>query len=173
VTVEMKNMARPDNEMELPDQSGRMETVHLDGFTVTRMTLQPGWSWEKSVRPLAGTEWCEVAHNQIIESGSIRITMRDGTEIVAGPQDALVAPPGHHAEVIGPAPLVAWDITFGSGGIADVLSARRLYPGHRKRPSPVLGGGHLRMRCLTCRSAGWHLPSLRIAGRGSSGIRVR
>jgi hypothetical protein len=41
---------------------GRMEVVTLDGATVGRSTFEPGWRWSECVKPIAGTDCCEVAH---------------------------------------------------------------------------------------------------------------
>ena len=37
-------------------EKGKVELVNVDGRTVGRATLEPGWRWSQSVKPLAKTE---------------------------------------------------------------------------------------------------------------------
>jgi hypothetical protein len=120
--IEVKSIDRPDDVQEIPDGSAKLETVRLGGLTVSRVTAQPGWSWSRSLKPLVGTESCEVAHNQIIISGKIHVRMDDGTEAEAGPGDVLTASPGHDAWVIGDDPVVVYDFTLTGTGVADAVS---------------------------------------------------
>jgi mannose-6-phosphate isomerase-like protein (cupin superfamily) len=120
--IAVRTITRPDEVLETPDGLARLETVRPGGLSVSRVTLQPGWTWAKSVQPLAGGESCQVAHNQLIISGRIRVRMDDGEEAEAGPGDVITASPGHHAEVIGSEPLVAWDFALAGEGIGDDLS---------------------------------------------------
>jgi mannose-6-phosphate isomerase-like protein (cupin superfamily) len=120
--IAVRNITTPEEVLETPDGQARLETVRPGGLAVSRVTLQPGWTWETSVQPLVGGESCQVAHNQVIVSGRIRVRMDDGDEAEAGPGDVLTASPGHHAEVIGSEPVVAWDFALEGAGIADDLS---------------------------------------------------
>lgn len=89
---------------------GQAEIVHAAGGVVGRFTLEPGWRWSKDVKPLVGTEWCEVRHFQYQVSGTIRVHMADGTEFDSKAGDLLVLPSVHDAWVLGdePAALVDW-----------------------------------------------------------------
>ena len=77
--VEHKNFDHPDETRTIP--MGRLELVKLDGATVGRAILQPGWRWSTSVQPLAKTKSCEAAHFQYHVSGTLMVRMDDGTEV--------------------------------------------------------------------------------------------
>ncbi len=74
-----------------------------------RGTAPPGWRWSEHVKPLAGTEWCEIAHHGIILSGREVVRMADGTEVELKPGDAFFVPAGHDAWVAGDEPCVSLD----------------------------------------------------------------
>lgn len=92
-------------------EKGKIELVNLGDVTIGRAVLEPGWSWEKCVKPLVKTESCQAPHTQYIISGKIKIAMDDGTEEEFGPGDAAVIPPGHNAWVVGNESLVGIDFT--------------------------------------------------------------
>jgi len=49
--------------------------------------LQPGWRWSKDVAPVVGERSCQERHIGCAISGSIRVTMDDGTELVIAAGD--------------------------------------------------------------------------------------
>ena len=55
--------------------------------------FQPGWSWEKCVKPIVKTDSCQ-PHTQYIVSGRIKVVMDDGEEEEFGPGDARCNPTG-------------------------------------------------------------------------------
>jgi hypothetical protein len=91
-------------------EKGKIEIANLGDTTIGRAILEPGWSWEKCVKPIAKTNSCQAPHRQYI-SGRMKVVMNDGTEGETGPGDADVIPPGHNAWVIGDEPVVAIDFT--------------------------------------------------------------
>ena len=93
---------------------GRIEVLNMGGVQVMRATFQPGWKWSECVKPVVGTESCEVAHLVYTVSGRMGIRMNDGTEIEAGPGDVTSIPAGHDAWIIGQEPYVGID--FQGGG---------------------------------------------------------
>ena len=99
-------------------EKGKLELLHMEGGTVGRLTLQPGWQWSKHVKPIAKTEWCEAPHFQYHVSGRLHIKMNDGTEFEAGPGEVTSLPSGHDAWVVGKDPviLVEW---FGATHFAE------------------------------------------------------
>jgi ketosteroid isomerase-like protein len=107
-TAEYRDFARPDEVREFG--KGRMEVLHLPAGDVGRMVLEPGWRWSEHVKPLAGTELCEVAHFGYQIAGQLRIQLADGTTIDVGPGMAGSIPPGHDAWVVGdqPVTLIDW-----------------------------------------------------------------
>jgi mannose-6-phosphate isomerase-like protein (cupin superfamily) len=109
-SMEKKSMNSPD-EVRTFD-NGKLEiTTFKDGTTIGRATLNPGWSWEKCIKPLAKTNSCEAPHTQYFLSGRVKIVMDDGTEKEFGPGDTGIIPPGHNAWVVGDEPVVAIDFT--------------------------------------------------------------
>ena len=80
---------------------GHMDVVTLGDFTLGKGTFEPGWRWSDDVKPIAGTESCQVRHSGICLSGRMTVRMDDGTELTMGPGDVVVIEPGHDAWVDG------------------------------------------------------------------------
>ena len=111
--MEVKSFSVPD-EVRTFDK-GKLELINVGGVTMGLATLQPGWRWSESVKPIAKTKSCEAAHFQYQISGTMRIRMDDGSErdIRAGEVSSI--PPGHDGWVIGNEPAVVIDFQ----GMAD------------------------------------------------------
>ena len=92
-------------------EKGKIEIANFGDVTIGRSTFEPGWSWEKCVKPIAKTNSCQAPHTGLIISGRIKVVMDDGTEEEGGPGDAAVIPPGHNAWVVGDEPCVMIDFT--------------------------------------------------------------
>ncbi len=103
----MKKFEKPDETR--PFEKGRAEILHLADGTVGRVTFEPGWKWSECVKPIAGTETCEVSHLGIVQAGRMHVRMDDGQEGEAGPGDVLMIPPGHDAWVVGDETCVVLD----------------------------------------------------------------
>ena len=74
-------------------EDGKMELAKFDDVTIGRVILEPGWSWEKSIKPIV-TDTCQSPpHTQYIISGRIKVVLDDGTEEELGPGDASMIPP--------------------------------------------------------------------------------
>ena len=43
-------------------EKGKVEVANLNDVTIGRAEFEPGWSWEKCVKPLAKTDSCEAPH---------------------------------------------------------------------------------------------------------------
>jgi len=97
---------------------GRVEVVTVGTTTVTRSTMEPGWRWSECVKPIAGTDSCQVQHNGSAISGHIRVRQDDGTEIEINPGDAYSIPPGHDGWVVGDEPWVGVDFSPTMAGFA-------------------------------------------------------
>jgi hypothetical protein len=107
--LEVKNFDSPDETRPFQGK-GQAEVVTVAGKVIGRA----GWRWSENVKPIAGTDSCEVSHLGYILSGRMRVYMDDGAEGEAGPGDVFAIPPGHDAEVIGSESCVALD--FGEFG---------------------------------------------------------
>jgi hypothetical protein len=105
--VEKRDFDSPD-ESRTPDKT-RSDIVHLGGTTAARLTLEPGWSWSACVKPVAGTDMCMHRHVGVLQSGRMRATHEDGTVLEIAPGEVYVIEPGHDAEVVGDAPVVAFE----------------------------------------------------------------
>ena len=101
---------------EQPDETrpfearGRVELIDIGGHMIGRGTFEAGWTWSADVKPIAGTDSCQVFHVGYCESGRMRIHMEDGTDQDIGPGDVFAIPPGHDAEVLGDEPCVMIDL---------------------------------------------------------------
>lgn len=98
-----------------PVDKGKVEVLNLGDIQAMRATFEPGWQWSTCVKPIAGTESCQVAHTGYMLSGRMVVKMDDGSEHEFRPGDAGVIPPGHDAWVLGNEPVVFID--FQGGGI--------------------------------------------------------
>lgn len=104
----VRSFNEPDELIEL--ETVRSAQVTIGGLTVSYDTQQPGWRWSTHVKPVVGTEWCEVRHVGMMLSGRQRILLRDGSEFMLEPLDVMDLPAGHDAWVVGDEPVVtlAW-----------------------------------------------------------------
>ncbi len=111
--MEIKNFDSPDETRPF-EGKGEARVVEIGGRVVGKGTFQPGWRWSVNVKPIAGTESCQVSHLGMVISGRMRVVMDNGAEGVVGPGDVFALPPGHDAEVVGGEPCVMVD--FGEFG---------------------------------------------------------
>src|ERR1051326_1762891 len=81
--VLLKRFDEPDEEREF--EKGRFEVIRIGELTIGRATYQPGWKWSAHVRPLAGTEFCEVEHVGLVISGRAAAAMVDGATVELTP----------------------------------------------------------------------------------------
>ena len=79
----------------------RVEIVRLEGYTIGRFTFAPGWRWSECIKPVAGTDSCQLSHVGYIVQGRITIRLDDGTEQTFTPGQSYTIPPGHDAWVEG------------------------------------------------------------------------
>lgn len=105
--MEVKTIDKPDERRDFP--RGHLEALHLSGLDFAIATFEPGWHWAESIRPLAGTESCEVHHNGFVVQGRMHVRMDDGAEYEVGPGDVFVTQPGHDAWVVGDEAVVVYD----------------------------------------------------------------
>jgi mannose-6-phosphate isomerase-like protein (cupin superfamily) len=104
-----KNFSLPD-ETKMPFEKGKIEIVTVNGLTVQRETLQPGWKWSTHVKTSVKTESCQKYHVKFIISGRQKIVMNDGTEMELTPGDFAIIPPGHDAWVVGEEPNILLEL---------------------------------------------------------------
>lgn len=105
--MEHKNFSNPDEVRNIPN--GKIELVNVGGSLVGKVTLQPGWRWSESIKPIAKTATCQAFHYSYQISGVLHTKMEDGTEMEFKAGDIVVVPPGHDSWVVGNEPVVAID----------------------------------------------------------------
>jgi mannose-6-phosphate isomerase-like protein (cupin superfamily) len=101
-----KTFDQPD-EVRTPDKA-KVDVVDLGDVKAARMTLQPGWRWSECIKPVVGTETCQIHHVGVVISGRLQIE-DDGESGEIGPGEAYQLDPGHDAWVVGDEPFVAYE----------------------------------------------------------------
>ena len=102
-----KSFDTPD-ELRTPPRAN-VAVVDLNGAKVARFTLEPGWRWSESVKPIVGTDTCMAHHLGVLVSGGMHVVGADGSEFEIGPGTAYEIQPGHDAWVVGDATTVAFE----------------------------------------------------------------
>jgi mannose-6-phosphate isomerase-like protein (cupin superfamily) len=97
--LEKKSFNAPDERRTPPNTT--MDTIRFGDRIVTRLTYQPGWRWITDIKPVAGSELCQVNHFVYVLSGRTHVAMADGTQVDIGPGDVATIPSGHDAWVVG------------------------------------------------------------------------
>ena len=108
--VEAKSFDSPDERRPF-EGKGFVDVVNVAGHTVGRGRFEPGWKWSNNLKPIAGTESCQVSHLGYCMQGSMRIYMDDGSQYDISAGETAAIPPGHDAEVVGDEPCI-W-VDFG------------------------------------------------------------
>jgi hypothetical protein len=98
--IEKRSFDSPD-ETRPHKGKGKADVVEIGERTVARITLEPGWKWSENLKPIAGTDSCQVSHLGYVTSGRLKVTMDDGAQEEYGPGDVYAIAPGHDAEVVG------------------------------------------------------------------------
>lgn len=113
-SIEVKSFDKPDETRPF-EGKGWGDFVTLAGRVVGRGTFEPGWRWSRNVKPIAGTDLCQVSHFGYCTEGRMRVTMSDGSEREVTAGEVFAIEPGHDAEVIGDEQCVLVDF----GEVAD------------------------------------------------------
>ena len=88
----------------------QVDVVRLEGFTLGRFTFQPGWRWSECVKPVVGTERCQLSHVGYAVSGRMKIQLPDGHEELIRAGESYAIPPGHDGWVDGSEPFVGIEV---------------------------------------------------------------
>lgn len=115
--LERKRFDTPDEKRSFNDEKGGVELVNVGAGTIGRATFHPGWKWSDHVRPIAGTDSCQVPHLGYVVSGRQVVRMDDGEELEIGPGDVISIPSGHDGWTLGDEPCVLIDFA-GMGNYA-------------------------------------------------------
>ena len=110
--LEKKNIDSPDEVRQFAGH-GHVDVVTLGEFVLGRGTFEPGWKWSNDVKPIAGTDSCQVAHTGIFIAGSMTVRADDGTEVTYSAGDVCLMAPGHDAWVEGDEACIIYDTGAG------------------------------------------------------------
>ena len=99
--LEVKSVSSPEETRPFQDEKGEVHVVNVHGQPVLHGVFEPGWRWSEHVKPIAGTDSCQVAHVGYVLSGRMTVRMDDGSEHEYKPGEAFNMPPGHDAWVEG------------------------------------------------------------------------
>jgi len=108
-SFQRKSLDQPDETRTF--ENGKAEVINLGDITASRLVFEPGWRWSENVKPIAGTDSCQVLHTGYHVSGRLYVRLDDGTEEEFGPGEAYVIPPRHDAWVVGDEPVVSVDMS--------------------------------------------------------------
>jgi class 3 adenylate cyclase len=107
--LQKRNLSNPSEVR--PIGRGQLEFVDLGDVGVGRSTYPPGWRWSEDVKPIVGTDDCEVHHVGVVISGHLHTEMADGSSMDVVPGDVFEIPPHHDAWVVGDEPWVTIDLS--------------------------------------------------------------
>jgi quercetin dioxygenase-like cupin family protein len=96
---ETKSHETPD-EIRQPEKT-QVEIVRLEGFTLGRIKMEPGWRWSQCIKPIVHTDSCQLSHVGHAVSGTLNVRMDDGTQKTIKAGESYTIPPGHDAWVEG------------------------------------------------------------------------
>jgi hypothetical protein len=80
---------------------GTSDVVRLAGSTAALMTIEPGWRWSTSVKPMVGGDSCQTHHLGYVLAGRLGVRTNEGKEHEFGPGDVYEIRPGHEGWVMG------------------------------------------------------------------------
>jgi hypothetical protein len=87
----------------------RVDVVAVGGVKAARMTLEPGWRWSECIKPIAGTDSCQLRHVGYASAGTMHVVQDDGSESDINPGEAYAIDPGHDAWIVGDATFVGFE----------------------------------------------------------------
>jgi hypothetical protein len=116
-SLEARSFDSPD-EVRSPELT-TIELVNLADDAVSRFTAQPGWRWSDCIKPVAGTDVCEMTHLGVALSGRMHVEHGDGSSMDIEPGQVYRIAPGHDAWVVGDEAFVSLEFRnaaeFGAG----------------------------------------------------------
>ena len=111
--VEVRDFTKPD-EVRTPDKT-TVELVRVADGQIGRFTFQPGWRWSTCIKPVAGTDSCEVEHVGFVVSGRLGVSHDDGSSAELKPGDVYRIAPGHDGWTVGNEPVVVVEFQGAAG----------------------------------------------------------
>jgi quercetin dioxygenase-like cupin family protein len=108
-SFESKRFDSPDEKRPFQDEKGEVRIVNIGDGVVGLATFEPGWKWSDHVKPIVGSESCQMAHFGYVLSGRQVLRMDDGAEFEIKPGDVVSIPAGHDGWIVGDEPCVVID----------------------------------------------------------------
>src|ERR671927_724473 len=108
-SLQQKNLDSPDETRTF--ENGKVQVATLGDFNASRFMLEPGWRWSENVKPIVGTDSCQVLHTGYVVSGRMHLVHDDGSEQEVGPGDVYIIRPGHDAWIVGEETYVGVDFS--------------------------------------------------------------
>jgi hypothetical protein len=105
--IDSKSFDQPD-ETRTPSKT-RIDVVRLGDTEVGRFTFSPGWRWSECIKPVVGTDSCQVDHVGYVAAGRLGVAHDDGSKVSLSPGDAYRIAPGHDAWVEGDEDFVGYE----------------------------------------------------------------
>lgn len=90
-------------------EKAQIQLVELGELALGRTTFEPGWRWSEHVKPIVGTESCQIHHIGVVLSGQLHVELNEGASLELLEGDVFEVPPGHDAWVVGDEPWVSLD----------------------------------------------------------------
>jgi hypothetical protein len=105
--ITSRSFDSPD-ESRTPDKT-QVDLVRMGTTSAGRFAFEPGWRWSDCVKPVAGTDSCQMRHVGVVVSGRLMVSHDDGTELELAPGEAYIIEPGHDAWVVGDERFVGYE----------------------------------------------------------------
>jgi hypothetical protein len=102
--VEISDFSTPD-EVRRPERT-TVEVVKVGDGEIGRYTFEPGWRWSECIKPVVGTDSCQVEHIGYLVSGHLQVQHGDGSTGDVMPGMVYRIAPDHDAHVVGDEPVV-------------------------------------------------------------------
>ncbi len=100
----VKTFDAPD-ETRTPDKT-TVDVLDLGPAKAARLAVQPGWRWSECIKPVVGTDSCQVEHIGYVVGGTLHVKHEDGTEADLTEGSVYRVSPGHDAWNDGSEPAV-------------------------------------------------------------------
>jgi len=92
---ESKSADTPDETRTPPNTV--VQQVSVGGHTLSRMTFKPGWRWSENIKPIVGTDKCQLSHVGYALQGALTVQTAEGQEMTVNAGDFYSIAPGHDA----------------------------------------------------------------------------
>jgi len=96
----VRRFSDPDEVVEVPGVV-RSEILEIGGFGLARTVHDSGFRWSTHIKPVLGTEWCEIRHLGLLVRGRMHVLLSNGEEFEVGAGEVFDIPPFHDGWIVG------------------------------------------------------------------------